>query len=213
MFITVEGGEGSGKTSAVKALSLKLNYLKIEHIITREPGGTAQAEKIRSLFVEDNNFCAESEALLVFAARIEHFDKVIKPALDDGKVVICDRFIDSTYAYQHYAREIDPASLELLDYLSSLRDWLPFKTYFFDCPPEIGVKRSIKRALNLDQKDNRFESFDLSFHERVYNGFLTIVNNNKERFNIINAINFIAEVQNDFVNSVLDTITLFNKNR
>lgn len=201
-FITLEGGEGSGKTSAAKALALKLENLGIPFCLTREPGGTSQGEKIRGLFLqgEVDKWCGESESLLAFASRIEHWNRLIEPSLNEGKIVICDRFIDSTYAYQCYGRGV---SIDLVNYLSSIKRWTPTRTYFFDCNPEIGLKRSIKRLELFKDLESRFESFDIDFHKRVYLGFVERMNQDKDRFFRIDASKSIEDVQKSFINDVI----------
>ncbi len=175
-FISFEGGEGAGKSTQIQLLKESLNRHGIEAIITREPGGTFGAEQIRSLLKEgdDARWDGLSEALLLYAARHDHVIKVIQPALDEGKWVLCDRFADSTTAYQGYARGVSLQDLQTLQHLV-LKNCRPDLTFILDVPPEIGLQRAQLRAQeNKEISTDRFERMKLESHQRLRLGFLEI---------------------------------------
>ncbi len=182
MFITFEGGEGAGKSTQVKLLA---EHLKNNVVLTREPGGTVQAESLRSLLVsgDTNRWSAEAEALLNYAARDSHLNELIRPALKRGLTVICDRFMDSTRAYQGYA---GACTFHLLDELerSIVGETRPDLTFIFDLDPVVGLARAKSRG---DGADDRFERKGLAFHQRLRAGFLQIANGDPKRCHIIDA--------------------------
>lgn len=170
-FITFEGGEGTGKSTQAARLAARLRQAGREVVATREPGGSPGADQIRALLVEGEpgRWDAIAEALLVYAARRDHLRHTVWPALDRGAVVVCDRFIDSTAAYQGFGRGLGP---ELIDRLRQMAigDFQPDLTLVFDLPVEAGLARAKSRG----GAETRFESFDLEFHQRVRDGFLQI---------------------------------------
>ena len=184
LFITFEGGDGSGKSTQVNFLFDYLTSKKIDSIKTREPGGTPSAETLRELLTkgETNKWQPITEALLMWAARFEHIHEVINPSLEMGKTVICDRFYDSTYAYQGIAHNL---GLEKMIELKSLiiGNIEPSVTFILDIDPEIGLERTKDRG----NSENRFENFDLEFHKKIRKGFLDIANKYKERCVLVNA--------------------------
>ncbi len=183
LFITFEGGEGVGKTTQVKLLESELKSMGRDVILTREPGGTELADKIRKILVEGEASKMEpiTEALLYLAARSDHYLRKIKPALEEGKVVICDRFHDSSVVYQGYARGVD---INLMNNIlnSFAENFMIHRTYLIDLDPKVGVKRSLDRKNN---KETRFESMDLAFHERVRSSFLKLAELNSDRFLVL----------------------------
>lgn len=183
-FVTFEGGEGTGKSTQIQLLAEYLRLRGLNVIVTREPGGSAGAELIRALLVNGdvNRWSGTSEALLLNAARVDHWTNVIQPALQKGSWVLCDRFADSTVAYQGYGRGV---SLEFLLGLhkSILQDATPNRTYVFDLDPKVGIERALSRHTG----ENRFENMDLSFHERMRQGYLAIAHKNPERCLIVDA--------------------------
>jgi len=192
MFITLEGGEGVGKSTNLAYIAEWLSTRDIEFITTREPGGTELAEQIRSLLLAKNDqedWCDLAELLLVFAARAQHLEKVIKPALDKGITVLCDRFTDATYAYQGYGREMDKSAIATLEQLVQNK-LQPDLTLLLDAPVEIGMARAEKRA-ELD----RFEQQQRDFFERVRTGYLARAEADQSRFSIIDASVDLAQVQ------------------
>ena len=184
LFITFEGGDGSGKSTQVNFLFNYLTSKKIDTIKTREPGGTPSAENLRELLTkgEINKWQPITESLLMWAARFEHIHEVISPSLEMGKTVICDRFYDSTYAYQGIAHNL---GLEKMIELKSLiiGNIEPSVTFILDIDPNIGLERTKDRG----NSENRFENFDLDFHKQIRKGFLDIANKYKDRCVVINA--------------------------
>lgn len=191
-FITVEGGEGAGKSSQIAGLVAWLNTRGIATIATREPGGSAGAELVRRLLVEGpaDRWDAATEALLHFAARRDHLVKTIWPALDAGQWVVSDRFADSTMAYQGYGHGLD---LELIRQLYRLAvgAFQPDLTVILDLPIEIGLTRAAARG----GKEQRYESMKRDFHERLRHGFLTIAAAEPQRCQVIDATGDLAAVQ------------------
>ncbi|MCL2555933.1 MAG: dTMP kinase [Firmicutes bacterium] len=173
-LITLEGCEGVGKSTQIELLKAYCEEKKIDAVFTREPGGTIVAEKIRDIILDTNSDIERmTELLLYSAARVEHLFKIIKPALEKGKLVFCDRFIDSTTAYQGYGRGIDLGFIEYLN-KSMLKIVSIDTTFFLDLSPECGFNRK-----GGADKNDRIDSESLDFHERVYKGFKEIVKNNK----------------------------------
>ncbi len=185
-FITFEGGEGSGKSTQIKKLYNHLTEQGHKVILTREPGGSSGAEAIRTLLVQAHDFDwpAMTELLLMQAARIDHVEKTIKPALERGDIVLCDRYFDSTVAYQGYGRGLDLTFLNDL-YMKTLGNFKPDQTFIFDIPVQEGLKRSQRRLSNDQSSESHFESIGIDFHERVRKGFSEIAQNNPKRCNII----------------------------
>ena len=182
-FITFEGGEGSGKTTQIKILKRKL--LKYGNVvITREPGGSPNAEKIRNLLVkgEKDRWSEISELLLINAARKDHLDKVILDALRNKKFVLCDRFTDSTIAYQGYGKGID---LKLINKLNALvtKKLKPKITFLLNIKPEIGLKRSRGR----NNRELRYENMPIEYHKKINSSFLKLSKKEPKRFVVIDA--------------------------
>lgn len=184
LFITFEGGDGSGKSTQVDILYNYFINLGIDVVKTREPGGTASAEILRDLLTKGDikKWTPMSEALLMWASRFEHLTNFIRPALNSKKVVICDRFYDSTYAYQGVAHGLGLSNMIELKKLI-IGDIEPTITFILDIDPEIGLKRTSNRG----DKENRFENYDLDFHNKIRQAFLKIADSEKERCIIINA--------------------------
>ena len=184
LFITFEGGEGSGKTTQLRLLSDYFTENAIPHIATREPGGTPLAETLRTLVVESgrDSWLPESEMLLFLAARIEHVRHVILPALHEGKAVLCDRFHDSSRAYQGIARGLGVSFYDQLHRLT-LQTLYPDLTFLLDIAPEKGLSRAAQRH----NKETRFEELGLEFHIRLRSGFLAIAQSEPERITVIDA--------------------------
>jgi len=179
-FITFEGEEGAGKSTQCTLLASHLKNKGIDVIVTREPGGTPSAEMIRKLLVEGdiNRWQSSTEALLMFAARSEHWHTLIYPALQKGTWVISDRFVDSSYAYQGYARGIPIEQLEQL-YQFAVGSQYPDLTFFLNVPLSQGFERVRDRVTGYEE---RFEKEALSFHENVQDGFLDLAKKFKERY-------------------------------
>ncbi len=191
-FITLEGGEGSGKTAHSRKLADWLRAQGREVVATREPGGTPGAEEIRKLLVQGDaaRWDPMTEALLHFAARRDHVAKVIMPALAGGAWVVCDRFVDSTLAYQGYGHGLGAEPIRLLRDLI-LGDFAPGLTLLFDVPVALGLERAGKRA----NADARYESMGAAFHGRVREGFLAIARAEPERIAVIDTSKPVPEVE------------------
>lgn len=183
-FITFEGGEGAGKSTQARLLANRLKEQNIPMIPTREPGGSKGAETIRQLLVTGtkDRWSPICEALLMYAARADHWQRCIQPALQKGEWVICDRFADSSIAYQGYGHGTDLTHLNAF-YEDMAHFKRPDRTYIFDVDPEVGLERAHRRR----HDENRFESFDLEFHQRVRQGFLDIANQYPQRCLVIKA--------------------------
>jgi dTMP kinase len=190
-FITFEGGEGAGKSTQIGRLAEWLRGRGKEVILTREPGGTPNAEEIRALVVKGNTdkWFPVSELLLYMAARYDHIERVIKPALKVGKYVLCDRFIDSTVAYQGWGHGLDMNLInQLIDLVSKAAQ--PDITFLLDLKAEEGMKRAIGRH----GLEDRYEKLGLDFHERVREGFLAIASMYPKRCVVLDASLPIEEV-------------------
>lgn len=183
LFITLEGTEGCGKSTQAKLLGEYLRSLGYDTVETREPGGTPLAEKIRSLLLDraDEPVAPETEAFLVLGARRQHVAQVIEPALARGSIVLCDRFIDSTLAYQGYARGLDITTLERLNLLAT-QALMPDLTLLFDLPVSTGLARR-RSAAALNRLDR--ESF--RFHQKVRGGFLDLAKRHADRIKVLSA--------------------------
>ncbi|HQX85153.1 MAG TPA: dTMP kinase [Aestuariivirga sp.] len=191
-FVTFEGGEGTGKSTQLKLLADVIMARGLPLVQTREPGGTPEAEALRTLLVngDPGRWTAEAEALLNYAARASHLQKIIRPALASGKFVLCDRFSDSTRAYQGYAGGCD---LKLLDALeaSIVGRTRPALTLILDIDPAMGLARAKSRA---DGSEDRYERKGLEFHQRLRAGFLQIAAAEPKRCKVIDASGSIGEV-------------------
>lgn len=189
-FITLEGGEGAGKSTSRAFIVELLLEQGIPFIETREPGGTPLSESLRSLLLTKEGVApsVEAELLMVFAARAQHLHEVIEPALAKGNWVLCDRFTDATYAYQGYGRGFDLDAIALLEHMVQ-KGRQPNLTLLFDLDPKIGIERARKRA-ELD----RFEQEELAFFERVREGYLERAEGS-ERFVVIDAERSVGEVR------------------
>lgn len=198
LFITLEGGEGAGKTTQSQKLKAALEQKGFQVITTREPGGTPESEKIRDLLVQRDggNWTPLAECLLLYAARQMHVANVIKPAIDAGKIVICDRFADSTRAYQGYGHGFDLNKIDALHHLV-LGGFEPDLTFIFDLPPDEGLKRSKKQknqASGKESTEDRMENMDFSFHDKLRQGFLSIANAHPERCYVVNALHDLESI-------------------
>ena len=181
-FITLEGGEGAGKSTQARRLAAYLSAQGIPVLVTREPGGSAGAEKIRSLLLEGTGFDPVAEAMLMFAARREHVVATIRPALAAGMWVICDRFADSTRAYQCHGQGVPGEVYRKLADLA-LEGLAPDLTLILDIPPEAGMARAAARGVAAD----RYERLDAGFHARVRAGFLAIAAAEPARCAVVDA--------------------------
>jgi len=172
-LITLEGGEGAGKTSVIPSLKKALEQKGYQVLITREPGGIQISEHIRDIILDPDNTTmdARTEVLLYAAARRQHLVEKVLPALEAGYIVLCDRFIDSSLAYQGYARGVGIDEVLNINAFA-IQNCMPTLTLFFDIPPEEGLKRI---ALNKDRERNRLDLEAITFHEKVYEGYQLLI--------------------------------------
>jgi dTMP kinase len=191
LFITLEGVEGAGKSTLMAYVSEILSDAGNEVLLTREPGGTKTGEQIREILLDKNNVAVtdDTELLLMFAARAQHINEVITPALASGKIVLCDRFTDASYAYQGGGRGIELSRIQILE------DWVqqglkPNLTLLFD----IDVEAGLRRASNRSEAD-RFEQEQISFFERIRECYLERAENEPERFRVIDAAQSLDHVK------------------
>jgi dTMP kinase len=209
-FITFEGGDGSGKTTQLKALESYLAARGKSCLSTREPGGTSLGEHIRQVLLEvgQQPITSATELFLYLADRAQHIHEVIIPALDQGKIVLCDRHTDSTLAYQGYGRGIDLGLLRSLNDIAS-QGIKPDLTLLFDCPVEIGLSRTAQRQSQTasGRNEDRFEREKIEFHERVRAGFLELARVESHRFHIIDAARSTEEVGQEIKNIIDEELT------
>lgn len=191
-FITFEGGEGAGKSTQVQRLAARLRSAGREVVATREPGGSPGAESIRDLVLrgDADRWSATTETLLMYAARRDHIERVIRPSLERGAWVICDRFADSTRAYQGAAGGVDPRFITALETFV-LEATRPHLTLMFDLPAEVGLARAHARA----GAEMRFESKGAAFHERLREGFRAIASAEPDRCAVIDATASMDQVE------------------
>lgn len=201
MFITLEGGEGSGKSTAIKIIVPRLEKLGYEVVLTREPGGTPISEEIRNVILDKKNTEMDpmTEALLYAASRRQHIVEKIKPALKEGKIVISDRFLDSSLAYQGGARGLGIDRVyELNQYATD--GLLPDLTIFFELKPQEGLKRI---EANAAREVNRLDVEKITFHEKVYNSFETLCEKFPSRIVRIDASKNAEEVADEVYEEII----------
>lgn len=191
LFITVEGGEGVGKSTNMAFLEQHLSELGIDLVVTREPGGTRLGEDVRELLLKPRAeaVAPSAELLLIFAARAQHIAEVIEPALAQGRWVLCDRFTDATYAYQGGGRQLPAAIIRELEQLVQA-DLRPDYTLLLDAPVDVGMSRARDRG-ELD----RFEQEQTAFFERVRSTYLQLAGEGSGRYRVIDASRSLAEVE------------------
>jgi dTMP kinase len=187
-FITLEGVDGAGKTSHIEFIKEYLKNLKLDFIMTREPGGTQLGERLREILLHDE-MTPKTETILMFAARNEHIEKVIRPGLTSGAIVISDRFTDASYAYQSGGKGVEDEEIDVLKDLVQ-KNLQPDLTFLFDLPVEVSIKR-LKKTRKLD----KFEKEEKDFHENVRKKYLMIAKNNPKRFSVLNSEKSIDEIQ------------------
>ena len=198
-FITLEGGEGAGKSTQTKLLAQALEGSGIGVLLTREPGGTLAAEEIRNFLVNGpiDRWTPASEALLLFAARLEHMENTIRPALNSDRWVVCDRFADSTMAYQGYGHGLGVDWIANLHRLT-LGDFSPDLTIILDIPPEAGLARAGQRS----DSEDRYERMDPAFHQRLRDGFLEIARRDPKRCAVVDATQDVNKVH-DWIRTLI----------
>ncbi|ADR24167.1 dTMP kinase [Mycoplasma leachii PG50] len=204
MFITFEGMDGSGKTTALLKVKEELERLNYKVLITREPGGEVIAEQIRQIILDNKNKNMDvwTEALLFIASRNQHLQKVIKPALEKNIIVISDRFIDSTSAYQGSARNIGVDVVNQVQQIV-LKNCLPDLTLFFDVSFSEAEKRMQLRG---ESSKNRLDEEENNFKQKVYQGYLELIKNNPERIKVIDANKDIDQVYNQAIKIILEKL-------
>jgi len=199
LFISFEGGEGAGKTTQIDRLVAWVHARNQDAIKTREPGGTEGADQIRQLIVTGagDRWSAETELLLLLAARRDHVGKVIAPALENGQVVICDRYVDSTLAYQGMARGLGVDKVRALDQEWGSAGVMPDLTFLLDVPPQEGLRRTQLREGAQDE--TRFEGLDLSFHESLRQAFLDFAAADPTRIKVIDASRPVDDISSEII--------------
>lgn len=204
LFITFEGPDGSGKSTIIKLVAQYFIENNIPFVMTREPGGSRIAEMIRDIILDPENkeIAYTTEALLYAASRAQHFEEIIKPALAANKVVLCDRFIDSSLVYQGVARGLGIAEIMKINQFA-IEGVLPNLTVFFDVDPIIGLER-IK--VNDNREVNRLDLEGIEFHQQVYNGYLSIIKQEPARFGIVDANQSIEKVFNDTISLIKERL-------
>jgi len=210
-LITFEGIEGSGKSTQMRLVSLTLIEQHVPLLITQEPSGTDIGRKIGGILFNRGHYymCAETEAFLFCAARAQHVREMIMPALNQDKVVLCDRFSDATYAYQGAARGLSRDFIKIINSYSSM-GLKPDLTLLFDLPVEEGLKRATERDNQLKDSSfsDRFERESLVFHNKVREGYLQIRKNEPERFRLIDATRDIDTIRKEVYRHIAEFIGL-----
>ncbi|MFH1672553.1 MAG: dTMP kinase [Pseudomonadota bacterium] len=205
MFITFEGIEGCGKSTQIRLLADFFKKNSRDFIVTKEPGGTEIGTKIRSILLNSVNAKINplTELLLYEADRAQHVEEIIRPSLEAGKIVLCDRFFDATVVYQGYAREL---GLDLIGCLHEniLKGLKPDLTIILDCPVAIGLKRAWERIADApdNAKEDRFEKETVSFHEKIRHGYLRLAKIEPARFYVIDATQKISVIHDAIVRIV-----------
>jgi dTMP kinase len=212
-LITFEGIEGSGKSTQIKLVAEYLVEKNVPIIVTQEPSGTDIGRKIGSILFNSEHYymCAETEMFLFCAARAQHVREKILPALEQNKVVLCDRFSDATYAYQGAGRGLDHEFIKLINDYSALH-LKPDLTLLFDLPVEIGLQRATDRNNRLKEPSSidRFEREKIDFHQRIRDGYLNILRNDPQRFRLIDANQDVNAIQEEVRRHISDFINLQN---
>lgn len=193
LFITFEGPEGSGKTTVLSAVAKELEKAH-DVVTTREPGGVETAEAIRNILLDGEGMDGRTEALLFAAARREHLVQKVLPALEANRIVLCDRFVDSSLAYQGYARQIGVEGVQRINDFS-IEGHDPDITIYLDIPAELGRQR----IADNQREQNRLDKEDVAFHEAVIGGYKQLIAQNPERFAVIDASRSVDEVVADVV--------------
>ncbi|MFC7682229.1 dTMP kinase [Paenibacillus sp. GCM10028914] len=205
LFITIEGGEGSGKTTMIGRLAAYMQNHSIPYLITREPGGSDIAEKIRSIILEPKHTSmdARTEALLYAAARRQHLVEIVEPALAEGLTVICDRFVDSSLVYQGMARKIGVEEVWAINQFAT-ENRMPDLTLLMDIDPEEGLSRIMA---NGDREFNRLDMESLSFHQMVREGYKQLADRDPDRIKVIDASKSLPQVEREMIR-VLESAVL-----
>lgn len=203
-FITLEGGDGSGKTTVLGRVAAYLQNHSMPYRITREPGGIEIAEKIRSIILDPAHTAmdARTEALLYAAARSQHLAEVVEPALKDGITVLCDRFVDSSLVYQGYARGLGIEEVRSINRFA-IGNRMPDLTFYLDVDPEVGLSRI---AANQEREVNRLDLENLAFHQKVREGYQLVIASDPQRIVVLDANRPIHMVEQDIVRTLKERI-------
>ena len=200
VFITFEGGEGSGKSTAINLVKELLEHDGYKVALSREPGGVPVSEQIREVILNVNNkMSSETEALLYAASRVEHLKAKVIPLVNEGYVVLCDRYIDSSLAYQGYARGLGFDAI--LKANAFALDYLPDLTILIDLEPEIALKRLANK--DRESKKDRLDSEGIEFHQKVYDGYHEVIKMYKKRIIVVDGNKTLDALQNECLNIVL----------
>ncbi|MCM3444347.1 dTMP kinase [Metabacillus halosaccharovorans] len=204
-FITFEGPEGAGKTSVLELLMTELSGTEMEMIFTREPGGIHISEKIREVILnkEHTEMDSRTEALLYAAARRQHLVERVVPAIESGKIVLCDRFIDSSLAYQGYARGLGIEEVLSINEFA-INGLMPDLTFYFKIDPKVGLQRISKSS---EREKNRLDLEELSFHQKVQEGYEKVIDMFPERIVVIDAEKSLEEVVAEVKNKLKKVIS------
>ncbi|MGF7049676.1 dTMP kinase [Paenibacillus sp. DS2015] len=199
-FITLEGGEGSGKTTVISRLSAYLDRRSLTHLLTREPGGIEISEKIRDIILDPHNTAmdARTEALLYAAARRQHLVEKVEPALKAGNIVLCDRFVDSSLVYQGYARGLGIEEVWNMNQFA-IDSLLPDVTFYLDIEPELGLSRI---AASMEREVNRLDLEGLAFHHKVREGYRKLVELYSDRMIVIDASQTPEQIEKDIIQAM-----------
>ncbi|MGP8154122.1 MAG: dTMP kinase [Smithella sp.] len=212
-LITFEGVEGSGKSTQIKLVADYFVKKNVPLLVTQEPSGTDIGRKIGGILFNSEHYymCAESEMFLFCAARAQHVREKILPALEQNKVVLCDRFSDATYAYQGAGRGLDYEFIKLINDYSAMF-LKPDLTLLFDLPVEVGLQRAMDRNNRLKEPSSidRFERENIDFHQRIREGYLNILRNDPKRFRLIDANRDVNKIQEEVCQYISDFINLQN---
>jgi dTMP kinase len=213
LFITLEGGEGSGKTTQIKLLRSALEAIGKTVVVTREPGGSPLAEKIRQLLLNPDfsEINYKTEFLLFLAARAQHIKDTIAPALKEGSTVICDRYLDSSFVYQHYARGIvsnkEFVEMNTWTITHEHKEYYPDITLMLDIDVEVGHQRALNRNNHLkDQSEARFDNEERAFHEKVNQGYRERAAINPIRIRVVNANQDLRMVHEDICKTINEVV-------
>ncbi|MBY3625479.1 dTMP kinase [Acinetobacter sp. CUI P1] len=203
-FITLEGGEGSGKTTVLGRVAAYLQNRSMPYRITREPGGVEIAEKIRAIILDPAHTAmdARTEALLYAASRSQHLAEVVEPALREGLTVLCDRFVDSSLVYQGHARGLGMEEVWSINRFA-IGDRMPELTFYLDVDPEIGLSRI---AANQEREVNRLDLESLSFHQKVREGYQLLAQANPDRIVVLDANRPVHMVEQDIVRTLEERV-------
>lgn len=205
-FLTIEGPDGAGKTTVTQRVADRLIKEGYDVLMTREPGGIPIAEQIREVLHDTKNTAMDSrtEALLYAAARRQHLIEKVRPAIEAGKIVICDRFVDSSLAYQGHARGLGIDEVWSINQFA-IEGFLPTRTYFFDITPEEGLRRIEASAI---REVNRLDEEGLAFHQKVYEGYQILMEKFSDRIVRINAGKAVEEVEEEMYTHIRQELTM-----